>query len=300
MTALPPFPRRSNLLMPVGVPRFIAKAATTGADSITLDLEDSIVPSAKAAARALLQYAVPEVGRAGAAVLVRVNSAPRWLDDDLRAAVLPGVVALSIPKVESAEYVRAIDARIGVLEQERGLGAGVMALAIAIESPMGVLRMEDVARASPRIRAMTVAPEDYCLAIGVEPSADGTELLYPVSRLVTVCRAYGIAPVGLVGGVTGYRDLAGFEAAARRARQLGCQAASCIHPDQVAVLNRVFAPSVDDLAWARRVVAAFEAALANGTAAIGLEGHMIDAPVYRRALAMLARAGGIAAGAGHS
>lgn len=283
--------------MPVDVPRFIAKAATTGADSITLDLEDSIVPAAKEAARAFLQEAAHEVGRGGAAVLVRVNSDPRWLDDDLQAAVLQGIAGLAIPKVESADVVRAIDARIGVLEHQRDIERGSIALSIAIETPMGVLRMEDIARASTRIRVMTIAPEDYCLSIGVEPSADGMELLYPVSRLVTVCRAYGIAPVGLVGSVTGYRDLAAFEAAARRARQLGCQAASCIHPDQVAVLNRVFAPAAEDLAWARRVVAAFEVALANGTAAIGLEGHMIDPPAYRRAQAMLIRAGCFAASA---
>lgn len=283
--------------MPVDVPRFIAKAATTGADSITLDLEDSIMPSAKAAARAFLRNAAHEVGCGGAAVLVRVNSDPQWLDDDLQAAVLQGIAALAIPKVESADAVRAIDARIGVLEHERDIERGSIALSIAIETPMGVLRMEDIARSSTRIRAMTIAPEDYCLAIGVGPSADGVELLYPVSRLVTVCRAYGIAPMGLVGSVTGYRDLVAFEAAARRARQLGCQAASCIHPDQVAVLNRVFAPAGEDLAWARRVVAAFEVALANGTAAIGLEGHMIDPPVYRRAQAMLIRAGCFAASA---
>ena len=104
---------------------------------------------------------------------------------------------------------------------------------------------------------MSIGVEDYCLELGVEPSADGIELLYPVARLVTVCKAVGVQPTGLVGSIAGFRDLATFEGAAQRARQLGCEGAGCIHPDQVTVLNRVFTPDPAKVEYARRVVEAY-------------------------------------------
>ena len=104
---------------------------------------------------------------------------------------------------------------------------------------------------------MSIGVEDYCLELGVEPSADGLELLYPVARLVTVCKAVGVQATGLVGSIAGFRDLATFEGAAQRARQLGCEGAGCIHPDQVTVLNRVFTPDPAKVEYARRVVEAY-------------------------------------------
>jgi citrate lyase subunit beta / citryl-CoA lyase len=137
---------------------------------------------------------------------------------------------------------------------------------------------------------MSIGVEDYCLELGVEPSPDGLELLYPVARLVTVCKAVGVQPTGLVGSIAGFRDLATFEQAAVRARTLGCEGAGCIHPDQVTVLNRVFTPDPARVAHARRVVEAFEDGVRRGTASVNLDGAMVDVPVYRRAQVLLTRA----------
>ena len=137
---------------------------------------------------------------------------------------------------------------------------------------------------------MSIGVEDYCLELGVEPSADGIELLYPVARLVSVCKAVGVQPTGLVGSIAGFRDLATFEGAAQRARQLGCEGAGCIHPDQVTVLNRVFTPDPAKVEQARRVVEAFEDGVRRGTASVNLDGKMVDVPVYKRAQVVLARA----------
>ena len=286
--------RRSSLILPVNVPRFIEKAHTRGADAIVLDLEDSVPVAEKASARKLVKATLPLVGRGGAEIAVRVNNDPTLLSDDIDASVWPGLASLSIPKVETAAEIERLAAQVERLERARGIPIGHVKLSIAIETPKGLLACESIATASQRIVTMGVGPEDYCLSLGVEPSADGIELLYGVSRVITVCKAVGIQPVGLLGSIAGFRDLAAFEGAATRARCLGCEGAGCIHPEQVAVLNRVFSPDPQKVEYARRAVDAFEEGVKRGTASVNLEGKMVDVPVYRRAQLILQRATAIA------
>jgi citrate lyase subunit beta/citryl-CoA lyase len=120
------------------------------------------------------------------------------------------------------------------------------------------------------------------------------ELLYALSTVVTICKATGIQAMGLLGSIAGFRDLAVFEGAARRARQLGCVGAGCIHPDQVTVLNRVFSPDPAKAEYAERIVAAFEDGVRRGTASVNVDGKMVDVPVYKRALVILERARAVA------
>jgi len=285
-----PHARRSSLILPVNVPRFVEKAYVRGADAIVLDLEDSVPTQEKASARTLVRDSLALAGRGGAEVLVRVNNDPALLADDIDASVHPGLDGLSIPKAESAAQIHDIVARIERLEGARGLTPRHLRLSLAIETSRGLLAVEEIARSSDRIATMSIGVEDYCLELGVEPSADGLELLYPVAHLVTVCKAVGVQPTGLVGSIADFRDLDTFERAAQRARQLGCEGAGCIHPDQVAVLNRVFTPDPAKVEHARRVVEAFEDGVRRGTASINLDGKMVDVPVYKRAQVVLARA----------
>jgi len=289
-----PQARRSSLILPVNVRHFVEKAYTRGADAIVLDLEDSVPPQEKASARMLVRDSLALAGRGGAEVLVRVNNDPALLADDIDAVVHPGLDGLSIPKAESATQIRDIVARIDRLERARGLTTGHLRLSLAIETPRGLLAAEEIARSSDRIATMSIGVEDYCLELGVEPSADGLELLYPVAHLVTICKAVGVQSTGLVGSIAGFRDLATFEQAALRARQLGCEGAGCIHPDQVIVLNRVFTPDPAKVEDARRVVEAFEEGVRRGTASVSLDGRMVDVPVYKRAQVVLARARAVA------
>ena len=286
--------RRSSLILPVNVPRFIEKAHTRGADAIVLDLEDSVPPAEKASARELVKAAIPLVARGGAEVAVRINNDPALISDDIEASVWPGLSSLSIPKVESAAELERLVAQIERLERGRGIPVGHVKLSVAIETPRGLLACETIATASPRIVTMGVGPEDYYLSLGVEPSADGIELLYAVSRVVTVCKAVGIQSVGLLGSIAGFRDLAAFEAADTRGRNLGCEGAGCIHPEQVVILNRVFSPDPERVQYARRAVDAFEEGLRQGTASVNLDGKMVDVPVYRHAQIILERAQAIA------
>lgn len=286
--------RRSSLILPVNVPRFVEKAALRGSDAVVLDLEDSVPPAEKANARKLVRDALALAGRGGAEVVVRVNNESALLWDDVDAAVHPGLDGLALPKAESPEQIRELVSRIEALERKRGIEPGHVKLSLAIETPRGLLRAEAIAASTPRIATMGVGVEDYCLELGVEPSTDGVELLYAVSRVVTICKASGIQPTGLLGSIANFRDLGAFEGAAVRARQLGCEGAGCIHPDQVPVLNRVFSPDPTGVEHARRVVEGFEDGLRRGTASVSLDGKMVDIPVYKRAQVILARAGAVA------
>ena len=286
--------RRSTLILPVNIPRFVEKAYQRGADAILLDLEDAVPPAEKANARKLIKDSIPVAARGGAEVGVRINKDASLLSLDVEASVYQGMDCITLPKTESAEEVRNLEALVEKLERARGIKPGHIQFSILIESPRGLLKAQEIAAASPRIESMTIGMEDYCLELGVEPSPDGLEIFYPLSKVVTVCKASGIRPMGLLGSIAGFRDLPAFEQAASRARQVGCEGASCIHPDQVAVLNQVFSPPPEKVEYARRAVKAFEEGVRQGTASVNMDGKMVDIPVYNRSKLILQRAEAIA------
>ncbi len=282
--------QRSMLILPANVRKFVEKAYLRGADAVVLDLEDSVPPSEKAGARATIEEAISLAGRGGADVLVRVNTDPQLLPEDLAAAVQPGLHAVFCPKVEEPAQIRDLETRIAALEQQRGMAPGSVKIAAHIESPKGVLNVRDIAFAGSRIESMSLGPDDYCLELGVEPSSNATELFMASSLLAVACKAAGINPMGVLGTVAGFRDSEGFERSAEAAKQIGFTGAYCIHPDQVPILNRVFTPVPEKVAFARRVVTAFEEGLVQGRASISLDGRMVDTPVYRRAQALVEHA----------
>jgi len=289
-TSLPVW--RSMLFVPITVARFVETAADRGADAIILDLEDAVAPSAKDRARALLPDAIPRVARRGADVLVRLNRPWRLLVRDLEAAVIPGITALMLTKVDHAEHVRAVAEIVDELEAERGLPANAIRFVVLVETAAAFFRMEAIARAHPRVVAIGLAAEDFALSVGMLPEAEG--LFYPKQHTIFAARAAGIMPLGFVGTVADYKDQEAFRAIVRRSRRLGFMGASCIHPLQVPVLNEEYAPSTIEMEQARRMVAAYDAALAAGTGAVEFEGKMIDIPVVERAKQVLARAEAIA------
>ena len=155
--------RRSSLILPVNVLRFVERAHTRDADAVVLDLEDSVPPAEKGRARMLVKDSIPLVARGGAEVMVRVNNDPALMAEDVDASVHPGLDGLSIPKAESPEQIAMLASQIERLERLRGLPPGHVRLSLAFETPRGVLRAQDIAEASPRIATMSVGPEDYCL-----------------------------------------------------------------------------------------------------------------------------------------
>lgn len=279
--------QRSLLIMPAHVQRFVEKAAYRGADAIVLDLEDAVPPAEKERARDLLATSVRVAGMGGADVLVRVNNEPFLLEKDVKAAIQPGLHAIFLPKVVSGDDVRRVEALIESYERTSGIDAGTVRISIHIESPIGVLRLEEIATAGTRIESMSIGVDDYRLELGAEPSNEAAELLMPFSMLALVCRSVGASPIGIMGSVADFSDLMAFERAALRSRGLGFSGAFCIHPDQVSVLNRVFTPSASRIDHAKRIVQAFEEGLTAGRASVNLEGRMVDTPIYKQALRIL-------------
>ena len=285
MTDLPLW--RSMMFVPVNVERFVDKAHTRGADAIILDLEDSILPADKAAARDLVPAAAAKVARGGADVAVRINRPWRLAVRDLEAVVSPAVAALALPKTADAGHIRAIAEIVGELERERAMAVGQTRLIAMIETPESYFHLREIAGADRRMVAMIVGSEDFALAMGMAPEPDG--LAHVTLATVIAARAAGLLPLGFIGSLAEFADGDAFRAMARRARGLGFEGAFCIHPGQVAILNQEYSPTEAELAQARRVIAAAQAAEAEGRGAFQLDGVMIDIPIVERAERLLAR-----------
>ncbi|MGH7101482.1 MAG: HpcH/HpaI aldolase/citrate lyase family protein [Acetobacteraceae bacterium] len=278
---------RSSLYVPVIVERFVAKAASRGADAIILDLEDSIPPEKKDSARGRVAAAAQIVGAGGADVLVRVNRPWRLLVRDLEAVIGPGVAGLMLPKIESAEHLGLIAEIVDEIEVERKMTAGHTKLVAMLETPGSIFRADEIARAHPRLVAITVGAEDLALSVGMLPEAEG--LMFPKQQAIFAARAAGILPLGFLGTVADFADLDAFRRTIRRSRGLGFTGAAVIHPSQIGILNEEFSPEPAEVERARRMLAAYASARAGGLGAIAFEGRMIDVPVVRRAEALLAR-----------
>jgi len=284
---------RSMLFVPVIVDKFVDAAHRRGADAIILDLEDSVPESQKERARGLIQAAAAKVSQGGADVTVRINRPWRQTLRDLEAAVSPQVRALLLPKIASADHVQLIAEVVSELEAERGMAIGATGLVPMIETAEAFFKIHEIARADPRIVGLNLGAEDFALSIGMLPEAEG--LFYPKQQVVIAARAAGILPLGFIGTVADFKDLDAFRATIQRSRRLGFMGASVIHPSQVQILNEEFRPTADEVALARRIVAAYDKSTAEGIGAIVLDGKMIDVPIVVRAQQTLAREAAIVA-----
>ena len=277
---------RSALYVPSNVPRFIDGAHKRGADAIIVDLEDSVPIAERPAARRVLAGTAENVARGGADVIVRINRPWRQTMLDLEAAIMPRVTALAVTKVDSADHVRMVAEVVSELEAERGMAVGATQFLAMIETADAWFQMRDIARASERIVALTLGGEDFALSVGMVPNAEG--LLMPKQQLAIAARAAGVLPLGFIGTVADYKDLDAFRETVRRSRRLGFRGASVIHPAQIPILNEEFAPSADEVASAKKILAAYDEAVATGRGSISVDGKMIDVPVVLRAQGLLA------------
>ena len=294
MTAAPHPIWRSGLFVPVNVERFLAKASSRGADVIQLDLEDSIAPADKEDARRRLPAAVQRIrGEGRSDVVVRINQPLELAVRDLEAAVLPGVDAIMVTKAEGPDHLRLLDELVSRLEASRGIPDRAIRFMVLVEAPGPLLQAEAIARATPRNLALSLGAEDYATAIGGVPSTE--VLMMPKQQILQAARAAGLMPMGTVGTVADYSDLAAYERVVRQSASFGFVGASAIHPAQVPVLNAGFSPSPEAVAYAERVVAMDREAAAAGRGSFALDGKMIDIPVVQRAQALLQRARAIAA-----
>jgi citrate lyase subunit beta / citryl-CoA lyase len=280
----PLLPWRSLLYVPAHKETFVAKAATRGADGIILDLEDGVPPVAKEQARHGLADAAARIGASGVPVLVRVNAAWALAWRDLEAAVAAGIPTVLVPKVEDAGRVGVIAAYLSELEVTLGSPTPTRLIPL-IESARGLCNADAILSATPRICAIIPGNEDLAADLGVEPEPE--RMLHIQSPLLLAARAAGVGLLGLIGSGSNFKDLDAYRQRAAFAKAWGFEGATCIHPDQVLVLNEVFSPNAAEVARARAVVQAFAAAGGEPTS---LDGVMVDRPVVERAQRLLERA----------
>ncbi len=287
----PPRPRRSLLYVPASNDRALARARELPVDGLLIDLEDGVAPAAKETARAAALAAIAG-GFGPREVLLRVNGAGTpWQADDLVAAARSGADGVLLPKVERAEEVRAAADALEAAGAPAGLSLWTM-----IETPRAVLRVAEIAAAHPRLAGLVAGTSDLVKDLHARHTPERTEVLTSLSLIVLAARALGLA--ALDGVQLELDDDAGLERACAQGRALGFDGKTLVHPRQIAVANRAFAPAPEEVAWSRRVIDAHARALAMGSGVVVLEGRLIEVLHVESARRIVALAEAIAARTG--
>ena len=254
---------RTLLFVPGIDERKLAKVGTFGADLICIDLEDAVADSEKTAARAVTRAAIPTYD--GPVVTVRVNALDTGrLEDDIAAVVCPELAAILVPKIEDTDTLRIADEALARAEKDNGMEKGSVRIIAIMETPLGIARCEDILLSAPARTVTSIfGLGDFSVALGVDVTHEGTELLYGRSRVIVATRAAGMVPP-LDGPYLEVEDLEGLVVNSRRSRALGFQGRVAVYPPQVGPMHEAFSDLSDEVAAAtRRVVEGFEAALAR-------------------------------------
>ena len=281
------------LFTPGNQPQRITKALTQlPTDAVILDLEDAVALDQKTSTRTPIAAALthPRTPR----LYVRVNdpSTPFFFGD-LDSVVHPGLDGIMLPKTASPEHVYLADAYLTHLERERGLPPKSIELMPLIENATGAValrRLCRLAKQTQRVKQIGFGATDFTNDISATWTDDESQLLLVCSQMVLSSREAGLGPpIDSVYPL--YKDHPGYEARCRRSRALGFGGRMCIHPDQLEATNCLYAPTEDEIAWAKDVIAAFEEAESKGIAALTVRGQLVDYAFVTRAKQILDRAG---------
>lgn len=303
--------QRSELAVPATSEHFFAKAAKGPADAIFLDLEDAVAPDRRYEARAKAVTALQEIDWGSKIVAVRVNGLrTRWaLDDILAVARCPRLDMVLIPKVETIGDIEFVDRLLTALEMEhpRPVPLGIE---ILIETTKGLLNVEQIAAASPRLESIIFGVGDYSIELesfdtvfgssnsdyavlarenGAKARHWNDQWHFALARIANACRAYGLRPID--GPYADFGDAEGYLASCARARSLGFEGKWAIHPSQVALANEMFSPTPVQIEWARTITRKMEEVAAEGKGALGLDGVLIDRAHVKLAERIIQRAG---------
>jgi citrate lyase subunit beta/citryl-CoA lyase len=282
-------PRRSVLYLPSSNERALEKAKTLPVDGLILDLEDAVAPDAKEQARESACAAVKSGDYGNRELTIRLNGlGTEWHDADLAAAAAAGPDGIVVPKVNSADEVRGLVAAMeaaGAPERTK--------LWAMIETPVAILHAEEIARAADRLAVFVMGTNDLVKELGAEHVPGRAPIQTSLQLALLAARAAGIA---IIDGVfNNVKDAEGFASECRQGRELGFDGKTLIHPGQVEPCNETFAPSEDEVADAREIIAAFEAAQAQGRGVVTVNGRMIENLHVDTARKVLATAEAIAA-----
>jgi len=282
-------PRRSVLYVPGSNARAMEKARSLPCDCVILDLEDGVAPEMKEAARKAVCEAVKAKTYGAREVIVRVNAfETQWSHDDFAAAAQAGPDAVLVPKIDDADEVQLA----GALLAQGGAPLSTFVWAM-METPFAILQARAIAGASGRLAGLVIGANDLVKYMGARMVAGREPLLAALSLCVTAARAFGLSAIDGVYNPIG--DAEGFAREARQGRDFGFDGKTVIHPDQIETANRIFAPDADEVAQARKILAAFARPENSGKGAIMVDGHMVEllhAENARRTLALAEAIGG--------
>lgn len=303
----PARPNRCQLFGPGSNTKLFPKMAASAADVINLDLEDSVAPSDKDSARVNIIEAINTIDWGNKVLAVRINSldTPYWYRDvvDLLEQAGERLDQIMIPKVGCAEDVYAVDALVTAIEQAKGRSKRV-SFEVIIESAAGLAHVEEIAKSSPRLEAMSLGAADFAASMGMQTTGiGGTQDNYYMlqgetrhysdpwhwaqTAIVAACRTHGILPVD--GPFGDFSDDEGYRAQARRSATLGMVGKWAIHPKQIALANEVFTPSAESVAEAREILAAMAQAKASGEGATVYKGRLVDIASIKQAEVIVAQ-----------
>ena len=270
--------RRTMMFVPGNNPAMIKDAGIYGADSIMLDLEDSVSLTEKDAARMLVYEAIKTVDFGGSEIVVRVNGQDTpFYDEDVRAMVKAGVDVIRLPKTESAAMIQKLVKDIEHWEYKYGIEKGSIGVMAAIESAKGVLNAPEIATATPLMMGLAVSGEDYTADMHTHRYPDGRELEFARNMVLQAARAADVYAFDTV--FSNMKDTEGFYRKTNYIHELGYDGKSLVNPRQIEMVNKVFNPTKEEIEQAKNVQNAIREAKAKGSGVISLNGKMVDKPV---------------------
>ena len=273
--------RRTMMFIPGNNPSMMQDAYIYHPDSIMLDLEDSVTMAEKDAARMLVHNALKTIDYGNIERVVRINplNTP-YGKKDVEAVVKGGVDVIRMPKTETADEVREVEAEIERVEKELGCVGRTQSMA-AIESALGIVNAYDIATASKRMMGIALGAEDYSANLKTQRTKEGTELQLARETIVVAARAAGIDALDTV--FSNLNDMEAFRNEVELIKRMGFDGKSIINPRQIEIINEVFAPKEKDIEKARTILAAIKEAAEKGSGVIAVNGKMVDRPVVIRA-----------------
>ncbi len=271
--------RRSRLYLPGNEPKYFINAGLHKPDGVILDLEDSVAPASKHDAKYLVRNALRSVDFYGCERMVRINQLPAGLED-LIFIVPNNIHVIIIPKVEHAEQIKQVEEVVSEIKKKRNIKNDIFFMPI-IESALGIINAYEIASASKDNCALAIGLEDYTADIGTQRTEEGRESLYARSIVVNAARTASIQSIDTV--YSDVTNMEGLRESVIEAKSLGFDGKGCIHPRQIEVVHKAFAPTEPEIEKAKKIVKAFNEAKKKGLGVVSIGSKMIDAPVVKRA-----------------